>query len=533
VTASRVSVQRLGRIGDDALTGVLLVGVLAAGLAVFMAREGALAGTRGFPLDDSWIHLRFARNLAEGAGFSYNPGVPVSGSTAPLWTVLLAGAFWLGADGLASAKAVGVALAAGVVLATWRLATAWTRSRGLGLLAGVLVAGSGPLLWGALSGMEVVLAALLTTAGLLAHTQNRAWAAGALTGLACLARPEAGLLLPLIWLAGPVTARRTLAVAAPTVATLAPWVAFNLWTTGQPFPATAAAKVEGGLLAALSGIREPVREALLGRPLAFAGEWATWLWSVNALLPLLVLPGLAALWVRAGRSLALPASVLLVHPLAMALLAAYRGPGFQEGRYSIHLLPLAFAVAVTALTPPGPVAAAGRGARPLRRGLALGLIAAGALAIGPAASRYGWAVQNIDAMQVHLGHWVHDRTPPAARLALNDVGAIAYLSRREVVDLMGLVSPAIIAARRQGEAGILEFLDGACPDYLVIFPDWFPALATRTDYFTPIHRVRLAHNTVAGSDEMVVYETVWNRWRAAPRPCGDPRTTSRDATRKH
>jgi hypothetical protein len=34
----------------------------------------------GFPLDDSWIHLTFARNLARGWGFAYNQGEPVAGS---------------------------------------------------------------------------------------------------------------------------------------------------------------------------------------------------------------------------------------------------------------------------------------------------------------------------------------------------------------------------------------------------------------------------------------------------------------------
>ena len=38
----------------------------------------------------------------------------------------------------------------------------------------------------------------------------------------------------------------------------------------------------------------------------------------------------------------------------------------------------------------------------------------------------------------------------------------------------------------------------------------------------PIYRVRLPNNTVAGADEMVVYETVWNRWRRSPRPCPGP-----------
>ncbi len=135
------------------------------------------------------------------------------------------------------------------------------------------------------------------------------------------------------------------------------------------------------------------------------------------------------------------------------------------------------------------------------------------------AGRYAWAVQNIDAMQVHLGRWVSEHTPPGARLALNDVGAIVYLGRREAVDMMGLVTPAIIPYRREGEKGVLRYLERACPDYLIIFPAWFPELASRGDRFTPVYRVRLERNTVAGADEMVVYETAWNRWSRAPRPC--------------
>ena len=59
-------------------------------LGLFTIVERAVAGVSGFPLDDSWIHLHFARNLAEGLGFAYNPGRPIAGSTAPLWTLLLA-----------------------------------------------------------------------------------------------------------------------------------------------------------------------------------------------------------------------------------------------------------------------------------------------------------------------------------------------------------------------------------------------------------------------------------------------------------
>jgi hypothetical protein len=296
---------------------------------------------------------------------------------------------------------------------------------------------------------------------------------------------------------------------------------FNMSVAGTPLPATAAAKIEGGLVGFLSGARESAATTFLRRPWQFEREWMAWLASVNVLLPVLLLPGLWVLWRCGRRAWALPASILLLHPLGMALLAPYRGPAFQEGRYSIQLLPLAIVVAVCALrllscegTAPG---------KGWLRPVAMALLLAASLAsLSAGATRYAWGVQNIEAMQVSLGRWVEAHTPDGARLALNDVGAIAYLGRREVVDVMGLVTPAIIPYRRDGEAGVLRYLEHACPDYLIVFPAWFPSLSARADRFTPVHRVRLAHNTVAGADEMVVYETVWNRWRPVHAACPVP-----------
>jgi hypothetical protein len=240
------------------------------------------------------------------------------------------------------------------------------------------------------------------------------------------------------------------------------------------------------------------------------------------------MPGLWWLGRRVGRAAVVPASVLLLHPLAMALLAPFRGPSFQEGRYSIHLLPLAFVVAVAALAPLfialSPSGEEGKARAMTRRGLlrhaiAVPLLVAGVVVLPSAATRYGWAVQNIEAMQVHLGHWVARNTEPMARIAMNDIGAIAYVSRRPVIDVMGLVTPAIIPFRRDGEAGVLRYLQQTCPDYLIVFPVLFPVLTDMADRFRPVYRVRLDHNTVSGGDELVVYEAAWSRWRTDRRPC--------------
>ncbi|MBI2203414.1 MAG: hypothetical protein HYU41_06135 [Candidatus Rokubacteria bacterium] len=464
-------------------------------LALFVARERAIAGAAGFPLDDAWIHLHFARNLIEGAGFSYNPGQPVAGSTAPLWTLMVAGAALVVGASIMTAKALGVAatIAAGIV--TRRAALAWGATPAAATAGGVALVWTGAMAWGALSGMEVSVAALLVAAALLAHARGSATGAAVAAALAALARPEAIVLVPLLAVAGRLTLRRLALFTAVTALVLGPAVLFSLATVGSPVPATAAAKIEGGLIGFLSGVRESPAETWLRRPWQFLVAWFGWLATTHWLLPLAVMPGIAIAWWRGGPRLAIPGLALLAHPLAMALLAPYRDPSFQEGRYSMHLLPLALVILAIAVP---------RGPRWARATLIVWLAIAVVRWPG-AADRYAWAVQNINGMQVSLGHWVDRNLPRTARIAVNDIGAIVYVSRRDVIDLMGLVTPEIIPYRRRGEAGVIDYVRETCPDFVIVFPTWFPELTKRAWMLQPIHRVRLERNVVSGSDEMVVY----------------------------
>jgi hypothetical protein len=128
-----------------ALGALPVAGAVAAQAWVF----GDLAG---FPLDDPWIHLTFARRLADGAGLSYPGTGLVAGSTAPLWTALLAlaAALPLSLAALASlAQVAGVALhVAGVGLA-WRLARRLDLAPARAALAAVLVGWSEGLVFAA------------------------------------------------------------------------------------------------------------------------------------------------------------------------------------------------------------------------------------------------------------------------------------------------------------------------------------------------------------------------------------------------
>jgi hypothetical protein len=359
--------------------------------------------------------------------------------------------------------------------------------------------------------MEVGLAAALVAAGALLAARGRALAAAATLGAATLARPEAGLLV-VLHAAGAPALRAAARRAGLSALVVAPALAFNLATVGRPLPATAVAKLEGGLLGRVAGVPDSW-PALAARAADYAGQWAGLLAADHLALPALLVVGLVGL--RRSRLRWLPWALVL-HPLAQALLAPYRGPAFQTGRYSLHLVPLAVVVAVAGLRdllerlPARPALRAGALA------LAAGLLV---LPLRPAAEAYAWGVQNINTMQVRLGRWVARATPPDAVLAANDIGALAYFGHRRIIDLMGLVTPDIVPARRRGDAAVLAYLERACPDYLVIFPEWFPALAARRELFRPVERVRLARNVVAGADEMVVYETVWSRRGRPAAPC--------------
>src|SRR6476646_2265707 len=125
---------------------LLLAGAVAC-LRYLLAEIARLKGALGFPLDDSWIHLQFARNLARGLGLSYNPGHLVTGSTAPLWTALLSLLFLLPGSVVVWTKALGIARHLAGIEATRRLGRELGLSPGFAALAAGLTLATSWLVW--------------------------------------------------------------------------------------------------------------------------------------------------------------------------------------------------------------------------------------------------------------------------------------------------------------------------------------------------------------------------------------------------
>ena len=194
------------------LTGCLILGLFALTAHRFtVGQGGAPSGSTelaeilskgGVPLDDAWIHFQFARNLARGDGLSFNPGQPTSGSTAPLWTLLLTGVYLVGGDFPTAGQALSAACYLAMLAATYALGKQLTGRRWAACLAGMVVALNGRMIWAGLSALEICLFAALSLLAINAHLDDRTTGhyrrrTAALFGLAASSRPEGYLLFAL------------------------------------------------------------------------------------------------------------------------------------------------------------------------------------------------------------------------------------------------------------------------------------------------------------------------------------------------
>jgi len=225
-------------------------------LAVAVLAAGGLA-LRGYVTDDTFIHLRYARNLVERGELAFNPGETTYGCSSPLWVLGLALLMRLGAPALVAPWLLGAlsALLALLILESLlhglHLKPAWQAAVLL------LAAADAWFLRWAWSGMETPLATalpllLLWPAG-RGRTRPRVppslWIAwGAAAGLAGLTRPEFLLLGPLAlpWIAWrgerPLWRRTVLPSALGAAVVLGPWLLYAWRTFGRLTPQTAAAK---------------------------------------------------------------------------------------------------------------------------------------------------------------------------------------------------------------------------------------------------------------------------------------------------
>lgn len=427
---------------------------------------------RLFNPDDLYIYLQFVRNLLARGELAFNAGEPTYGFTSPLWLGLITSTAALLRDQLWAAKICSLLAAIVSPPLVFLLVRRLTGQRAVALCAGLAWSFDTWLVRWSWSGLEGGLSALLPIAILLLYLRARErgrfpLAAAVLSGLAPLVRPEMigwWLLFGLhaAWTdGGSVTrrARRLAAALVPGLLCTGGFMLFALARFGRALPNTAEAK--GSLV--------PMLSALLP-----AGARVAQVILSTAALELAACGVAAALFVRRGAWRRLlqdrdPGAVLLMAGWAAGLAGLYAVRGVSVyTRYLLMLLPIVVVGGYCTLAPLWRRGRAGRAAVLLFTGAVLAqTLALDIMVVRPATRNYERSEREVN---IRLGRWLLDHTPAGAVVAVPDIGAIAYVSGRRILDTNGLVTPELIDWKRHGRVN--DYLAQHPPDIIIdIHPD--------------------------------------------------------------
>jgi hypothetical protein len=162
---------------------------------LFLLHELILAGKLGFPVDESWVHLVYARNFFHQISFEFNSGERVPGTA-------FGGALFH--DPILAAKLLGSIFLFLTGYYSYRILRSLEFDHAASILGGFLVLTSSRLAWAELSGMESTIASALALAAVWSHLLqshhgsdqrgSKRYVTGMLFAIGVLARPEIALL---------------------------------------------------------------------------------------------------------------------------------------------------------------------------------------------------------------------------------------------------------------------------------------------------------------------------------------------------
>jgi hypothetical protein len=426
----------------------------------------------GFPLDDAWIHQTYARNLALRGEWSFLPGSPSAGSTAPLWTALLSIGFFLHLSPYIWTYFLGGLLLFGISLMVESLFRHTAPGYRSGLpWCGLLFIAEWHLAWAAFSGMETVLHIflILWVVNLLLADSRSYLLSGILVGISVWVRPDGLTLLgPLVFAV--LLAKTSISVKLQGLLRLAigfgafllPYLFFNLVVSGTPMPNTFYAKQAE--YASWQAI--PFGERLVLFSLQF------FLGVSFVLIPSFVTKVTAAVRQRDWGIL-----LTVIWVLGYILLYLLRLPVYQHARYLMPALAVFMVIGLHGFMENLVLFRRSRLriASPISfSALIIVLFVSEAYGI----YTYGQDVAYIESQMVDTAKWVAQNVQPNALIAAHDIGALGFFDHHKLVDLAGLISPDVIPFMNDDDR-LSAYMDAEGVQYLIAFPGWRPRLTDR------------------------------------------------------
>ncbi|MFW9892826.1 MAG: hypothetical protein ACFFFO_11515 [Candidatus Thorarchaeota archaeon] len=473
-------------------------------------------GNPGFTLDDSWIHLQFARTIYEGTPWEYSPSYPSTGSTSPLWSILLSVIFFFTSDTISVVWGVlmisilffiACSFLVGYLIQAYTESSLWGI---VGILGFVILPRN---TWLMLSGMETPLFMfiLLFSIYLLDRTDLKAdLLLGVFAGLAYLSRPEgvliAVLLIPFRFLMlsykRQVNRKRILTLIISGIVAIIivlPWILHCINVTGLPLPDTFYAKVHSPT--------DVEKEAWDIWWYFFVREMYFLLFGISAGV-FLLLKGKPFPWILA-------VSLTILYRLSAPYASLINNARYLVPIFDLFLI-AAVVFAAWIIEASFEKLLKVKGTMDVRY---LSVIAISILLLVPLipsyvsqADYFTKSVRTINDMHVGIGTWLAENTPEDAVFATHDAGAIRYISGRRMIDLAGLLSPDIIHGNMSSTETLRYLRQQGC-NYFVFFDELFIwwTLFLPSNAYERIYTVHIPPEIYAsaGRDTMSVFQIYW------------------------
>ena len=422
----------------------------------------------GHVYDDPFITYRYARNLAQGAGFIYNPGERVLSTSTPLFTLLLAAGFplWPNLPHLANLIGAFSLGLGGFFL--WNLGCTW--GMGLERWALLLLYPTFPLVTGTL-GSETPLYLALCLGAFAAYARENQLLAAALSALAVLTRLD-GVLIPIVLSFYHVLKKHRLpswkAVAIFGCLTL-PWFVFAWIYFGHPLPITLFTKHHQGSLA--------VSQHFLPGIMTITGWYAKNLYFQLEIVLSIIGLAFVIWWKRQWLPLL---AWTAVYSLAYQTLGVSRYFWYYAPLIPVFIILVTLGLAFLTHIKDSPLLSVRLPA--LENFSRLSLIAISMLLVFSQAQA-SWLARDQNSLIFpfyrSIGEWLNANTPPDARIGMLEVGIIGYYAQRPVIDFAGLIQPDVAAQMNPSttyQDAALWAMQQYQPEYIALHTNAFPDL---------------------------------------------------------
>jgi hypothetical protein len=487
----------------------------------YLITEYVMTGHRlGVPLDDTWIHFRFAENFAQGHFFEYNIGHPTPGTTSPLWVIILSIPF-IFSDKLILAYSLilGTVFFFLTTIEIYRLSIKLGFDRNYSLLISILTLLAGRIMWSSLSGMEITLFCYLTVLIISNHlieieTNRIIVFTGLLLGISINVRPEAYLLAGMYYIVTLVLMRKSLKANMLKLAislllfvvTVLPYQVFCYVHTGSFLPNTFE-----GQNAGLRFIPD----------MGYVSQTARYFIKDNVIVFLLLIT--ASVYFIHSLIVKRPEKKYLLMNLwifLLPLISAFIAPNWRHhGRYLIPLIPFINIIAIYILLEI--IAFFKERNLPkiefYRKAVISLLVLFTLVSTFIFANALGWNVDNINEQQVKIAEWLNKNLPDEKIFGMNDIGAITYITNKKIVDMEGLVTPEIFQIRKLNmldqNRRLMELLKKKGVNYIIIYPSWYVSLMGQYgNIMEKVYSARLVKNTICGDIELFVFKIHWEEY---------------------